>query len=127
VRQLARALVVLTLAAAAWPAAAAPGPTMPRLRLLSLSPVSVAGAGFPHGERVRVLYGTTRRVIRTSAAGSFRVSFPASSDPCAAPALITAWGARGDSAALKLPARMCPVSPDALAQNASAGSSRAPI
>jgi|GEM_PF-6811864 len=111
-RRVGGALVVLAVTAAALPAVAAPARTaLPRLSLTSMSPVGVAGVRFVHSERVRVRYGTSLRVVRASPAGSFLVHFPVSGDPCTGPVLVTAVGAHGDSAALKLPARMCPISP----------------
>lgn len=111
-RRLGGALVVLAIAAAVVPAAATPvRGALPRLRVTSMSPVSVAGSRFVHGERVRIRYGTSLRVVRASRAGSFVAKFAVSADPCNGPVLITAVGTRGDSATIKLPARACPPSP----------------
>lgn len=111
-RRCGAALAVLAIAAASLAAAAAPARSaLPRLRLTSLSPVQVAGSRFLRGERVRVRYGTSLRIVRASPVGSFVAQFAVSRDPCNGPTLITAVGARGDAATLKLPARVCPVWP----------------
>jgi hypothetical protein len=111
-RRLGGALVVLAITAVVLPAVAAPARSaLPRLRLTSMSPVRVAGTRFVHGERVRVRYGTSLRVVRASPAGSFVAQFTVSADPCNGPVLITAVGTRGDTAAIKLPERACPPSP----------------
>jgi hypothetical protein len=83
------------------------------LRLVSARPLVVRGVAFRSDERVRVVVRlakrTWRKTAQTSDAGSFRASFPAVPfDPCNADFSVTAVGARGDRAALKLPPRECP-------------------
>ena len=96
----------LFLAAAAY---AASGTVTQRPRL-ALSAGSVHGSHFAARERVvvraRAGSQTTTRRISTSASGRF-VAQLSSFDPCLGPLLVTARGATGDSASLKLPQRAC--------------------
>lgn len=97
----------LFLAAAAY---AATGTATQRPRL-TFSTGSVHGSHFVARERVvvraRAAGRTTTRRVSTSATGRFVTQLPAV-DPCLGPLLVTARGASGDSASLKLPQRACP-------------------
>jgi len=107
------ACVFLALALA-LPAAAGP---LPALRLVSDQPLTVRGAHFKPREKVRVTARvdmTSRsRVVRSTATGTFKVSFdaPMAFDPCLETLRVTAVGARGSDAMLKLPQRACPPAP----------------
>ena len=85
----------------------------PTLRLVSLSPTTVAGVHFQGKERVRVRLRTndrsaTRHVVATRL-GKFVVTFGSKPfDPCNSSLSVTAVGARGSRAAVKLPQRECP-------------------
>jgi hypothetical protein len=81
------------------------------LRLMSRSPVTIAGAHFAARERVRVKFGGLLRFVHATAAGTFVVRFNATSDPCLGTLLISALGATGDSARIREFARACPPSP----------------
>jgi hypothetical protein len=93
------------------------GAPAPALRLASKDPLIVRGAHFKAHERVRVTASVdaTRRskVVRATTAGTFKVTFdvPTAFDPCVESLRITAVGARGSDAALKLPQRACPPAP----------------
>ena len=105
------------LAAAAVAALAATGAVAqtarPTLRLVSVSPTTVAGAHFKAREHVRVRLQTsersaTRRLIATRL-GRFVAHFGSQPfDPCNSSLSVTAVGARGSRAAVKLPQRECP-------------------
>jgi hypothetical protein len=101
--------------ALAVPALAAGPP--PALRLVTTQPLTVRGVHFKSHERVRVTDhdGTAKRakVVRASATGTFKVTFamPMAIDPCLESVRVTAAGARGSDAMLKLPQRACPPSP----------------
>ena len=102
------------LALAVPAVAAGPAPT---LRLLSDQPLTVRGAHFKVHERVRVTsyVDATKRskLVRTTTIGTFKVSFdvPMAFDPCVESLRVTAVGARGSAATLKLPQRACPPAP----------------
>jgi hypothetical protein len=108
-------LAVAFLALAfALPAAAGP---LPALRLVSDQPLTVRGTHFQPREKVRVTarFDTMRRsqLVRSTAAGTFKVSFdvPMAFDPCVESIRVTAVGGRGSDAMLKLPQRACPPAP----------------
>ena len=104
---------LLTLAAVGI-AAATPAPPKPRLALSALQPATVKGRNFAGLERVRVGFSaggeTWTRTVRTTAAGTFVAQAPDefTYSPCGSPLLLTAVGARGDRATLKLAQRECP-------------------
>jgi hypothetical protein len=93
-------------------AATAQGAVHPQLRLLDLSPASVAGTGFRPSEHVVVTVtggsNRLRRSVVTSARGAFVARF---ATPIAAPGCsqlaIVAVGARGDRASWKSPPKSC--------------------
>lgn len=99
----------------AVPAVAA-GP-VPALRLITTQPLTVRGVHFKSHERVRVTQhvDTSKRtkLVRATVTGTFKVTFavPTAIDPCLESVRVTAVGARGSEAALKLPQRACPPSP----------------
>ena len=98
---------LLVVAAVAVPTTAR-GLTHAKVRVVTLSPLAVRGTGFKAHERVRVTAspGGTRRV-RARGDGSFRVAFSMPADRCAGLS-VSAVGARGDRASLKLPQMACP-------------------
>jgi hypothetical protein len=101
--------------ALAVPAVAAGPP--PALRLLSNQPLTVRGAHFKAHERVRVTAyadaAKRSKLVRSTTIGTFKVSFdvPMAFDPCVESLRVTAVGARGSDAVLKLPQRACPPAP----------------
>jgi hypothetical protein len=111
------ALVALVAGVLAASGTASGVASRPALRLLDRDPVTVKGSGFRHRERVRVTVVSNRsavRVVRSSATGTFRVTFTGVSfafDRCGNGWTVTARGARGDSATLKLPQPECPPQP----------------
>jgi hypothetical protein len=93
------ALVIGTVIVAASAAAAA------SLRVVSRSPLVVAGTGFSPGERVTVTAVTglgprTTRVVAT--AGRFRVTFRLPTTGCGAPFAVRAIGSAGTRVTMKL-------------------------
>ena len=76
---------------------------------LALSGGAVHGTHFrPHESvRVNVVAPRFQRVVRSSSTGRFVVTLPAAIDPCNDTVVITAVGATGDSAHLKIMARGC--------------------
>ena len=106
------ALVLLVALAVAAPAAARA--VKPSLTLAAAQPATVRGAHFARLERVRVSFGTgdnsATRTVRTTASGTFVATAPAAFaySPCGAPLVVSAVGARGDRATLKVPQRECP-------------------
>jgi len=104
-------LVVVSLAAAAALAGSAQA-SLPRLQLKATTPFSVVGAHFGKRERVRLRVGSIARVVRAGVTGSFVATFPSVHfDACGGGLLITAVGARGETATLKLNGRACPPAP----------------
>jgi hypothetical protein len=109
-----RTLVValFCVAALAAPSTALSGATQSaRLRLVQTAPLTLRGVGFRPHERVRVVYATDRTwTVRTiaDAAGALTVRFrTVHFDPCDLPR-ISAVGARGSRAVLKLVPPACP-------------------
>lgn len=106
------ALALLCVLAVAVESASARG-TSPSLRVVAFKPVTVTGARFHAGERVRVTVaadGVTRvRVVRATAVGSFRVVFSVfvARDPCDVRA--GAVGSSGAKAIWKMSERMCSI------------------
>lgn len=86
----------------------------PALKLVRSAPLTVHGTAFHPGERVRVTVFTDHAVVRrpwTTAAGTFTArfsDFDLSSDRCGNGLIVTARGAVGDTARLKLPQPQCP-------------------
>jgi hypothetical protein len=111
------ALVAVLLGALAASGTASGVASKPTLRLLDRQPVTVKGSGFRHRERVRVTVVSDRvavRTGRTTSAGTFTVRFAGVSfsfDRCGNGWTVTARGAQGDSATLKLPQPECPPQP----------------
>jgi len=75
----------------------------PSLRLVDVFPITFRGAGFARLEQVRVALTrngrTTARRVRTSRAGTFRVSFGLIAiDPCRGAIVVRATGALGSRA-----------------------------
>jgi hypothetical protein len=109
-------LAALLLGVAAPLAAARPGTSGPKLRILSAHPVKVSGRAFQARERVRLTVKTVsaRRIVRlrASRSGSFRrtVTGMGQFDPCLGPLIVTAIGSDGSRAKATLPQRECPPS-----------------
>jgi hypothetical protein len=109
------AAVACSALALAVPAVAS-GPA-PALRLVTTQPLTVRGAHFKSHERVRVTQhidtSKLSKLVRATATGTFKVTFaaPMAIDPCLESISVTAVGARGSAAALKLPQRACPPAP----------------
>ncbi len=88
----------------------------PALKIVRSTPLTIHGTGFHPRERVRVTVVTSRaavRITRTTATGTFTARFTEealSSDRCANGLIVTARGAVGDTARLKLPQPECPPS-----------------
>jgi len=110
-------LIALACSAIAFVGSASASSSAPALRMVSTQPLTVRGVHFKSHERVRVtqhLDATTRsKVVRATATGTFRVTFavPMAIDPCLESVRVTAIGARGSEAVLKLPQRACPPAP----------------
>jgi hypothetical protein len=110
-------LVLLTTIACAClvaPAGATSG-ARPALKVVDTKPLTIRGTHFHARERVRVAVVANRRfvhVVRTSATGTFNTAFSDVSlaDRCGNGLLVTAQGATGDTARLKLPLPECPPS-----------------
>ena len=104
-----RRLVLSSLAALLFLALPAYGAQLrPRL---ALAGATVRGSHFHARERVRVTMTTTSTVVRsvrTSRLGAFTVALAAAPDPCNGAVVITASGAAGDHAQLKVMPRGCP-------------------
>jgi uncharacterized protein YbjT (DUF2867 family) len=114
VRLLLAALVVAALAAPAS------GAARPRVRLMDLTPASVAGTGFRGRERVLVTVtgssGRLRRAVVTSAGGAFVVRFARAVSTAGCNQLaISAVGAKGDRAYWKSPPKACGPPPQPIA------------
>lgn len=78
---------------------------------LTLSGSAVRGSHFHPHERVRVTMTTTSTVVRSVRAtrvGAFTVALATAPDPCSSAVVITATGAAGDHAQLKVVPRACP-------------------
>jgi hypothetical protein len=122
-----RALAALAIAAAigllamSTAAAVEPSGSKPLLTLALRDPVTIRGAGFRPGERIRVtlLQPTGVRVVRVGSRGGFIVSFGATMPRCELVRVIAVGG--GLRAALKiLPSPAC--LPDGAASGAASGS-----
>jgi hypothetical protein len=94
--------VAATLVALAAPSAATAAPT---LRVVTASPLVVAGAGFAPGERVVVtaitLTGPRIARVRASAAGRFRARLRTVAVGCGAAVAVRALGESGRRAVLR--------------------------
>ena len=73
----------------------------PVLRLVRAEPVVLAGTGFAPAERVTIVYGARKTVVRTTRAGTFRVGFAVTFVRCAG-ATARAGGPAGE-AVLRIP------------------------
>ena len=86
----------------------------PSIRVVSTTPPTVRGTHFAARERVRVSFRTAaapRVVIAgVTAAGTFTATAPAglTYDRCSSPLVVSAAGASGDRAVLRVPPRLCP-------------------
>ena len=99
-----RILAAAALAAALGPVAGAWNGT-PAIRLVTSSPLVVAGTHFRPAQRVTVSAGTARRSVRVTSAGTFRADFGSIPvDRCST--RIVAVGANGERAAIR-PLPMC--------------------
>lgn len=105
-----RILVALVLGLFLAAAAYAASGTAARRPSLTVSGGSVHGRHFAALERVKVTVRGAGRAAwsraRASASGSFATALP-TQDPCLGRLVVTARGASGDSASLKLPQRAC--------------------
>jgi hypothetical protein len=102
------ALLAATLVAGAAPAAS----TKPVLRIELETPLTVTGRSFESRERVTVRahgsFGTRSVRVRATRSGAFRVKFRrVSGSPCVL-SRLTAVGAGGSRAFLRLPPGACP-------------------
>ena len=94
--------------------AAAPVKPKPQLLMATARPAEMHGSHFAGGERVVVSFSTggdaATRAVRATATGTLVAMAPAgfTYSPCGAPLVVTALGARGDRATLKVPQRECP-------------------
>jgi hypothetical protein len=108
------AVLIVLAVAGCLAAAASGGRVAPQLRVVSRTPVTVAGSHFAARERVTVRIGADKahvRVVRADAKGSFTVRFAVTSDICNDTLIVIATGATGDSARFKGNARACPPAP----------------
>jgi|1185.fasta_scaffold843994_1 hypothetical protein len=98
----------LLVAAMACGASGASG-SKPRLRLAHSS---LRGSNFAPRELVRLSFSgpapRAQRRVRVRVSGKFTTALPAAKDPCIGPLVVSARGATGDFARLKLPQRACP-------------------
>jgi hypothetical protein len=108
VSRLALFVAVLVAASAVAIPSLAGGASRARVRIVTLSPLVVRGTGFKVREHVRVTAtpGGIRRVV-SNAGGTFRATFSTPVDRCMGLS-VSAVGARGDRAAVKLPQPACP-------------------
>jgi hypothetical protein len=102
------AIGLIVTAALAGTAAAATGPT---LKIVTRTPLVVAGTHFRAGERVKLVVAGSTFVVRTTNLGTFTANLGAPlADRCSAGA-VTALGVK-ESVTLRLPLPMCaPASP----------------
>jgi hypothetical protein len=109
VRSIAVASALLGLALVGCAAARTPAP--PTLRVVSTSPLVVAGTGFRAGERVTVTALSSVRPhivrIRATRRGSFRVRLGRFTQPCGSPWAVRARGASRRVAVVRLAAAPC--------------------
>jgi hypothetical protein len=109
-----RVLVLGTLVLAIAPAGTAAdqrGEARPSLRLVGGPSLTVRGARFVPGERVKITVTLGQRLVKEASAdgrGSFSVRFRTSFDRCSSSLRALAVGNRGSRAAVKLPELMCP-------------------
>jgi hypothetical protein len=110
-----RLLAAVGAASIAASSLAAAMPTLAAsIRLVSTAPLTVRGTHFAAHERVRVSFRTSAAlpvvVVRATAAGAFTAAAPAGVpyDRCSSPLVVSAAGASGDRAVLRLPPRLCP-------------------
>jgi hypothetical protein len=106
-----RALAVLAAAGAFTPLSATASTGPATLRLQDRSPITLAGAGFTRGERVRVTLDrrtNSIRIIRAGRNGAFVVMFRGASASRCDLVRVIATGSGGSRAVLKiLPAPAC--------------------
>jgi hypothetical protein len=82
------------------------------LRIAKVTPLTIAGSGFPAGSRVRVAAATAGKVraritVPATAAGSFVARFSPllAVEPCRGALVVTATASSGERAAAKRPCR----------------------
>jgi hypothetical protein len=110
----------LFLAAACGSAGATPSPhdaakARPALKIVSLSPLTVKGAKFVPGERVKLLVsgaGGKSKAARADRHGRFTAAFAVKLDRCAS-FVVQAVGARGSRAMVDVTAPNC-ATPDVI-------------
>jgi hypothetical protein len=109
-----RLLVAACAASIAASPAAAAAPPAASITLGLTSPLTVRGTHFAAHERIRISFRTSAPlaavVVRATAAGTFIAAAPAglTYDRCSAPLVVSAVGASGDRALLRMPPRLCP-------------------
>jgi hypothetical protein len=85
----------------------------PALRLVDSAPLTIRGSEFVRGERVRIEVRVgghvEARAARAGMAGVFVVSFPGATFDRCSDLFVSAVGATGTRATLKLPRPHCPV------------------
>ena len=104
------AALVIALAAIVAPAAIAAH--IATLRIVDEAPLSAVGAGFRAHESVRVTVIMNGRKWVTGTSASARGSFTVAwrrlrLDPCATPAVVSAYGPRTGLVVAKIPRREC--------------------
>jgi len=86
----------------------------PRIRLTTVSPLTLRGTGFAIRERVRITVNAetsaTRRVL-TGSGGGFVARFPTLTFRYCTASIIRAVGSTGDTAVLRIAAPECPQPP----------------
>ena len=106
-------IIAIALSLALFGSAAAGGGESggkPTLKLVRGAPLTLRGAKFVSGERVRVSASSERtstRRVSASGSGLFVVRFPFGYDRCNG-LLVTAVGSEGSRATLKRPELLCP-------------------
>jgi len=99
----------VTLAALALSAVTtAPAAASPRLTLVSLAPLTVHGTGFEPGDLVTVSVLAPNRprkvTVRAGIRGGFKATIRFAGQPRGRPLAVTATGANGDAAMLRVSA-----------------------
>jgi hypothetical protein len=108
------ACAAVLAAAVVGSAAATSAKAKPHLSVSVVPSATARGWHFASLERVRVTFSaggdSATRNVRTTSRGTFVAPAPAdfAYSPCGAPLLVSAVGARGDRAVLRLAQRECP-------------------
>jgi hypothetical protein len=104
-------VVIAALSVGFSAAVSAPTPTSARVLLQDRDPITIAGARFQRGERVRVTLvreTTSKRIVRAGRRGTFLVTFPRVTTTRCDLFRVVAVGSKGSRAVLKiLPAPAC--------------------